>query len=109
MSHELDKVLGVINVDLDGRFSFIRTQETNLGNFVADIILEHIRADCCLINSGGLRSDMIHLKGDFKVKDLKKILPFQDGNVMIEVKGKYFMMVHMVFRSFYLEAGTNYY
>lgn len=81
--------MGVINVDLEGRFSCVRTQETNLGNFICDIMLGSVRADCCFINSGGLRSDMIHPKGEFKAKDLKKILPFQDENIVIEVTGKY--------------------
>ena len=31
MGTKMDKVLGIIDVDLDGRFSAVRTQETNLG------------------------------------------------------------------------------
>ena len=36
----LDRVLGFMNIDLDGRFSIVRSRESNLGNFICDIILE---------------------------------------------------------------------
>jgi hypothetical protein len=36
----LDKILGTIDVDLDGRFSVVRSCESNLGNFICDIILQ---------------------------------------------------------------------
>jgi hypothetical protein len=42
MAGELDVVLGDINVHLEGRFSHIRTQETNLGNFVCDILMNSV-------------------------------------------------------------------
>lgn len=41
-------------------------------------MLEAVNADCALINSGTLRSDAIHPQGEFKVRDLKKILPYLD-------------------------------
>ncbi len=37
---ELDKILGYINCDLDGRFTTVRLKESNLGNFICDIVLE---------------------------------------------------------------------
>ena len=39
----------------------VRTQETNLGNFVADIMLKCVNADIALINSGTLRYNVIRL------------------------------------------------
>jgi 5'-nucleotidase len=50
-------------------------------------MLESVHADCALINSGTLRSDAIHPKGEFKVRDLKKILPYLDESVCIELTG----------------------
>ena len=40
---DLDRVLGNINSDLDGRFTVVRSSESNLGNFVCDIILEVVK------------------------------------------------------------------
>lgn len=39
MSSKLEDVLGDFHVDLDGRFEVVRTQESNLGNFVCDIMV----------------------------------------------------------------------
>jgi 2',3'-cyclic-nucleotide 2'-phosphodiesterase (5'-nucleotidase family) len=57
------QVVGESAVDLDGRFATVRTQESNLGNFVADVFREASRADVALLNSGSLRSDIIHPAG----------------------------------------------
>ncbi|KAK6982176.1 trifunctional nucleotide phosphoesterase protein YfkN [Biomphalaria glabrata] len=83
----MDTYLGTMNVEMDGRFSSIRTQETNLGNFITDIILTATKADCAILNSGTFRSDRIHPKGEFKVRDLLTILPLVDSLVVIKVKG----------------------
>ena len=36
---KLEDVVGHFEVDLEGRFSKVRSEETNLGNFCADVIL----------------------------------------------------------------------
>ena len=41
-----------------------------------------------MINSGCLRSDLKHAKGEFKVRDLRKILPFLDESVVISATGE---------------------
>lgn len=50
-------------------------------------MLEAVNADCALMNSGSLRSDMVHPAGEFKVRDLKKILPYLDENIVLNVTG----------------------
>lgn len=57
MSSKLDDVLGEFHVDLDGQFETVRTQESNLGNFVCDIMVASCNGDCALVNSGTLRSE----------------------------------------------------
>jgi len=49
---KMTDVLGNFAVELDGRFSNIRTSETNLGNWVCDVILAATGVDVVLINSG---------------------------------------------------------
>ncbi|CAG5129813.1 unnamed protein product [Candidula unifasciata] len=87
VDEKMDTYLGHMNVEMDGRFSSIRTQETNLGNFITDAILTATKADCALLNSGTLRSDRIHPKGDFTIRDLLTILPMVDSLVVIKVTG----------------------
>ena len=87
MGDKMDTVLGRIDVDLDGRFQIIRRQESNLGNFVADIMLRSTEADVAILNSGTLRSDRIHPCGEFRMRDLMAILPMIDSLVVIAVTG----------------------
>ena len=87
MEGEMCKELGEFEVDLDGRFSSIRTMETNLGNFICDIMVAATNADFALLNSGTLRSDTIHPAGPFFLKDLLQILPMIDPIVLLELTG----------------------
>jgi len=87
MNDMMDEVIGEVEVELDGRFSSIRTKETNLGNFVTDIIHNVTEVDCVILNSGTLRSDTIHPPGKFKMKDLYSILPMPDVLVVLELTG----------------------
>jgi 5'-nucleotidase len=80
--------LGHVNIDLDGRFVNLRRGETNLGNFVCDIIIETVNADCAIINSGTFRSDTLHPAGEFKLRDLKAILPFLDTIIVLQCTGR---------------------
>jgi len=87
MGEEMDSVLGHIDVDLDGRFEVVRRQESNLGNFIADIMLRSTEADVAILNSGTLRSDRVHRRGEFRVLDLMAILPMVDSLVVLAVTG----------------------
>jgi len=87
LGDKLDTVLGTINVDLDGRFESIRKRETNLGNFITNIMLSATDAEVALLNSGTLRSDRIHPSGEFRLRDLVSILPMVDNLVVVEVSG----------------------
>ena len=88
MELELIKELGEFECDLEGRFSVIRTSETNLGNFVCDIMVAATNADLAILNSGTLRSDCIHSAGPFFLKDLLKILPMIDPLVLLKITGQ---------------------
>ncbi|XP_052229236.1 trifunctional nucleotide phosphoesterase protein YfkN-like isoform X2 [Dreissena polymorpha] len=88
IDERMNEHLGCMGVSMDGRFASIRAMETNLGNFITDIILEAVPADICLMNSGTFRSDRIHNKGEFQLRDLMTILPMVDPLVVIEVSGR---------------------
>lgn len=64
----MQEEIGIIDCDLEGRFSVIRTQETNLGNLITDIMRRATRADVALLNSGTMRSDSVHEAGVFRMK-----------------------------------------
>lgn len=87
IDEKMSKVLGQFNCELDGRFSSIRKFETNLGNFVCDIMLASTHADIAILNSGTLRSDRIHPKGDFTMRDLFNILGYIDPIAVLQATG----------------------
>lgn len=88
IEERMDEVLGNFSVELDGRFSKIRTSETNLGDWVCDVVLSATGADVVILNSGTFRSDQIHSAGPFKMRDLVNIVPMHDPLVVLEVKGQ---------------------
>ncbi|XP_003390086.2 PREDICTED: 5'-nucleotidase-like isoform X2 [Amphimedon queenslandica] len=87
VSNGLEEKIGEIGCPLDGRFSSIRSRETNLGNLITDIMRHCTSSDLALLNSGTLRSDTLHEPGDFKLKDLMSILPMIDSLVVMEIRG----------------------
>lgn len=88
IDEKMGKVLGQFNCELDGRFSSIRKFETNLGNFVTDIMLASTHADLAILNSGTLRSDRIHPKGNFTMRDLFNILGYIDPIAVLQATGE---------------------
>ncbi|XP_052759475.1 snake venom 5'-nucleotidase isoform X2 [Galleria mellonella] len=84
---KMDEVLGKFCVPLEGRFSCIRRQECNLGNWVCDVLLAATGADLVLLNSGTFRSDQVHPSGDFTLRDLSTIIPMRDPLVVVEASG----------------------
>mmetsp|Transcript_54477 Transcript_54477/g.129851 ORF Transcript_54477/g.129851 Transcript_54477/m.129851 type:complete len:585 (+) Transcript_54477:108-1862(+) len=97
----MDVVLGEAFVDLDARFSSIRTMETNIGNFVADIMRINLRADLAVLNSGTLRTDAVIEAGPLKMKDLISLLPMLDELCVLELPGSVVLAV--------LENGVSQY
>jgi 5'-nucleotidase len=85
---EMEKRIGHSNVDLDARFQMIRTQETNIGNFVTDIMRRGTSADVAILNSGTLRADCIIPAGDFRMKDMVALLPMVDETCLLELTGE---------------------
>ncbi|XP_045761863.1 snake venom 5'-nucleotidase isoform X5 [Maniola jurtina] len=85
---KMDEVLGKFCVPLEGRFSVVRRQECNLGNWVCDVLLAATGADLLLLNSGTFRSDQVHPAGDFTLRDLSTIIPMRDPIVVVEASGE---------------------
>ena len=85
---KLEKPIGYTAVPLDGRFTTIRTRESNLGNFVCDLMRHYYNTDCALMGSGTIRGDQIYPPGVLLLKDMLNCFPFEDPVVVIRLKGK---------------------
>lgn len=56
INKKLSKVIFYSDVDLDCRFSRVRSEETALSNFIADLLRTDLEADIAIVNGGGLRA-----------------------------------------------------
>ncbi|KAI0192504.1 Metallo-dependent phosphatase-like protein [Astrocystis sublimbata] len=84
----LQKPVGYTAAPLDARFRTVRLQESNIGNFVCDIMRHHYSGDCSLMASGTVRGDQVYLPGPILLKDIMSCFPFEDPVVVIRVTGK---------------------
>jgi 2',3'-cyclic-nucleotide 2'-phosphodiesterase (5'-nucleotidase family) len=83
----LGTVVGRSDVPLEARSSRLRTSETNLGNFVADVMRERMGADVALTNGGGIRSEQVLAAGPITKGDVMAFLPFTNVAVKLEMRG----------------------
>jgi 5'-nucleotidase len=84
---ELDERVGRTDVALDARDEPSRSEETNIGNFIADAFRQQTAADVALLNGGSIRADTIIEPGDLTRRDVLSILPFPNPVVKLEVTG----------------------
>jgi 5'-nucleotidase len=98
---ELSQFVGRTSVELDARSGAGRTQETNVGNFVADSFRAATGADVGLMNGGSIRADEIIRPGALTKRDVLSILPFKNKVVKLELTGALLLQVleHGVARS----------
>gem|GEM_PF-281323 len=84
------KVVGSTAVELDGKRDNVRSQETNLGNLIADAYLskaqEYTNASISIINGGGIRSSI--KQGTITLGDVQTVMPFGNSLVTLELTGK---------------------
>lgn len=84
-SEILSTTIGKTETYLDGSIDNVRTKETNLGNLIADAMLNETNADISLINGGGIRSSIN--KGDITKGYILDVLPFSHTVVTKELTG----------------------
>ena len=80
----LGEKIGEAALDLDGEH--VRLRETNLGDFLADILRQAAGADAAIINGGGIRTSIP--QGPILVKNIYAVLPFDNYLVAIKLTGK---------------------
>lgn len=81
----LNVKVGETSVLLDGERENVRTRETNMGDWVCDMLLEATDADVAIMNGGGIRASIA--AGDITRKDLLTVFPFGNTVVTLKVTG----------------------
>jgi 2',3'-cyclic-nucleotide 2'-phosphodiesterase (5'-nucleotidase family) len=80
------EVVAYTPVKLDGARENVRTKPTNLGNMIAEAMVEATGADAALTNGGGIRASIA--AGDVTRGDIITVLPFNNTVVVVEVTGQ---------------------
>lgn len=88
LSEELDKVAGTTLTPLDSRRAAVRSEETAIGNLIADAMRQAVGADVAITNGGGIRGDRLYEAGTVLTRrDVQSELPFGNKTVKLDVSG----------------------
>ncbi len=79
------EVVGESLVFLDGERGRIRYEETNLGNFVADVMRNYTSSDIAFINAGSLRSSLD--RGPVTIEGIFKVMPYPNEIIVAKLTG----------------------
>src|SRR5262249_8887180 len=85
--NSLDQVVGQTAVKLEMRSEDVRTGETNMADFIADVYRRSTDADVALINGGSIRADTEIEPGKITRRDVLSVLPYNNRIVKIEITG----------------------
>lgn len=88
LQQSLSRPVGWTAMPLDARFSTVRMKESNIGNFVCDIMRQYHNADCTIMASGTIRGGQIYPPGAIRIKDITTCFPFEDPVVLLRVTGQ---------------------
>ena len=79
------EVIGENQIFLDGERERIRYEETNLGDFITDIMREFTGADAALLNAGSIRASLD--AGPITVEAVFKVMPYENELLLVELTG----------------------
>jgi 2',3'-cyclic-nucleotide 2'-phosphodiesterase (5'-nucleotidase family) len=93
LGEAMDVRAGDSRVPLDARNAALRTGETNVGDYITDVIRARLRADVAVMNGGGIRGNQVVPAGALTRKDINALLPFLNVLVKLELPGKVLLEV----------------
>ena len=88
LDRALDVGVGSTAVPLEAHGSKLRTGETNVGDFVADLVRERMGSDVALVNGGGIRTNRTVPAGPLTKRDVHDLLPFTNVVLKLEMSGR---------------------
>lgn len=91
LEKQMAVVVGQAGVPLEGDRKLVRSQETNLGDLVADAMRERGSADVALVNGGGIRASID--AGPITLGELLTVLPFSNELATMELTGEQLQQV----------------
>jgi len=86
LNERFSEVVAHTTVPLDGEREHVRSQETNLGNLIADVVRDYAKTDVAIWNGGGIRAPIA--AGPITVGDILTVLPFNNMIATKQVTGE---------------------
>ncbi len=83
----LEQTVGRTDVELNIKSEDVRTQETNMADFIADAFRQATGADVALVNGGSIRADTTIEPGIMTKRDVLSMLPFNNKVVKMQLTG----------------------
>lgn len=83
---QYDEVVSYTDIDLETRFTKIRREESNYGNFLADLARLYYDSDAAAINAGMVRNDILIQSGRLTYSKISNII--DSPMVVKKVSGK---------------------
>ncbi|MBI3635696.1 MAG: bifunctional metallophosphatase/5'-nucleotidase [Candidatus Rokubacteria bacterium] len=87
LDRELDVVVARTTEPLEAHGTKLRTEEANIGDFVADLMRERLGTDVAVMNGGGIRTDRTIPAGPLTKRDVMSLLPFTNVVVKLGMAG----------------------
>lgn len=88
LAQALNRPIGHFKSPIDARHKTLRSGEAPIGNFITDSLRWKAGTDVALINSGGIRGNVIYPAGEFSERALADLLPFGDRIFVLTLTGK---------------------
>jgi 2',3'-cyclic-nucleotide 2'-phosphodiesterase/3'-nucleotidase len=88
LDKELLTPLGATTVPLDTLRTTVRAAESNIGNYIADVMRAWGQADVAIQNGGGIRGEKVFEPGPLTRGDIVTILPFTNTGALLRISGE---------------------
>jgi len=85
LGRTIKRVIARTPIPLDGEEHHVRSQETSLGDLLADLIRAYAKADVAFVNGGGIRSGI--QAGPITIEDVMMVDPFGNQLATVELTG----------------------
>jgi 5'-nucleotidase len=83
----LEQVVGRTEVELNVKSADLRTHETNMGDFIADVYRQATGADVALANGGSIRADATIAPGVLTKRNVLSMLPYNNRVLKLQLTG----------------------
>ena len=85
LDSETNRVLGRLQVDLQGDAAAVRSRETNFGDLLADLARGRAGTEIAVINGGAIRGSIP--AGPVTLKQIMRSLPYNDPLISVKLTG----------------------